>query len=75
MLDGQLCMNKESKELYNFVGNLNGDYHYGLAVFEDCFGCISIHKLSDFVPLDDENAKEVDPIMFDILRELNTEDK
>ncbi len=73
--DKQLCMNKESKELYNFSGNLEGDYRYGLGVFEDCFGVISIHKIDDFEPLDDENAKEVDPIMFDILHELRMEEK
>lgn len=73
--DKQLCMNKESKELYNFIGNLEGDYRCGLGVFEDSFGYISIRKLDDFEPLDDENAKEVDPIMFEILHDSWMEEK
>jgi len=73
MLDGQLCINKESKELYNFIGNLEGTYHYGLGVFEDCFGVISIHKIDDFEEIDEEHARDVDPIMFDILSELRAE--
>ena len=73
MIDGQLCINKESKELYNFIGNLEGTYHYGLGVFEDCFGVISIHKIDDFEEIDEEHARDVDPIMFDILSELRIE--
>lgn len=73
MPDGQLCMNKESKELYNFIGNLEGSYRYGLGVFEDCFGVISIHKIADFEPIDEDEARDIDPIMFDILSELRME--
>ena len=73
MTDGQLCINKESKELYNFIGNLEGTYRYGLGVFEDCFGIISIHRIDDFEPIDVEHAKDIDPITFDILAELRSE--
>ena len=73
MLDGDLCINKESKELYNFIGNLEGGYRYGLGVFEDSFGVISIHRLADFEEIDEEHARDMDPIMFDILSELRIE--
>lgn len=73
MKDGDLCINKESKELYNFIGNLEGTYRCGLGVFEDCFGVISIHKIDDFDKIDEEHARDIDPIMFDILSELRAE--
>ena len=68
MNDGQLCVNTESKELYIFIGNLEGSYKYGLGVFEDCFGVISIRKISEFEAVDDEEAKDLDPIMYQILK-------
>jgi hypothetical protein len=68
MNDGQLCMIKESKELVRFIGNMNGDYHCELGVIEDCFGYIKIMKLSDLQTVSDEEAKDLDPIMYDILK-------
>ena len=68
MKDGQLCMVKESKELVRFIGNMNGDYHCELGVIEDCFGYIKIMKLSDLQTVSDEEAKDMDPIMYDILK-------
>lgn len=68
MNDGQLCMVKESKELVRFIGNMNGDYHCELGVIEDCFGYIKIMKLSDLQTVSDEEAKDMDPIMYDILK-------
>ena len=76
MTDGQLCINKESKELYNFVGNLNGDYHYNLGVFEDSFGIISIRRIDEFEVIEDKEAFNTDPIMYSILKSLaDGEDK
>ncbi len=72
MKDGQLCMIKENKELVRFIGNLNGDYHCDLGVIEDCFGYIKIMKLSDLEAVDDDFAKDMDPIMYGILND--TED-
>ena len=68
MNDGQLCIVKESKELVRFIGNMNGDYHCELGVIEDCFGYIKIMKLSDLQTVSDEEAKDLDPIMYDILK-------
>lgn len=68
MNDGQLCMIKENKELVRFIGNMNGDYHCELGVIEDCFGYIKIMKLSDLQTVSDEEAKDLDPIMYDILK-------
>ena len=75
MNDGQLYMVKESKELVRFVGNLNGSYHYDLGVIEDSFGVFSIRKISDLETVDDAVARENDPIMYDILKELEKEEK
>lgn len=75
MIDGQLCVIKESKELVRFVGNLNGSYHYDLGVIEDSFGIFSIRKISDLETVDDAVARENDPIMYDILKELEKEEK
>lgn len=74
MSDGQLCVNKESRELYIFIGNLNGEYRYDLGVFEDSFGVISIRKISEFDAISDKDAYDEDPIMYSILRgELENE--
>lgn len=73
MIDGQLCIIKESKELVRFVGNLNGEYHYDLGVIEDSFGCFSVRRLSDLEAVDEEYARETDPIMLDILNDLEKE--
>ena len=75
MIDGQLCVIKESKELVRFVGNLNGIYHYDLGVIEDSFGIFSIRKISDLETVDDAVARENDPIMYDILKDLEKEEK
>lgn len=74
MKDGQLCMIKENKELVRFIGNLNGDYHCDLGVIEDCFGYIKIMKLSDLEAIDDDVAKDMDPIMYGILNEAEDND-
>lgn len=74
MKDGQLCMIKENKELVRFIGNLNGEYHCDLGVIEDCFGYIKIMKLSDLEAIDDDVAKDMDPIMYGILNDTEDND-
>ena len=74
MNDGQLCIVKESKELVRFIGNMNGDYHCELGVIEDCFGYIKIMKLSDLQTVSDEEARDLDPIMYGILMEGESEE-
>ena len=64
--DGQFCIIKETNELVRFIGNMNGDYRYDLGVIEDSFGYFRIMRLSDIQPINDEEARELDPIMYDI---------
>ena len=67
--DGQFCVIKETNELVRFVGNMYGEYRYDLGVIEDSFDYIKIVKLSDIRPVSDEEAKELDPIIYEILNE------
>ncbi len=69
MFDGQFCIIKESQELVRFIGNMNGDYMYELGVIEDCFGYIKLIRLSDLQFVSDEEAKESDPVMYEIFME------
>lgn len=64
--DGQFCIIKETNELVRFIGNMNGDYRYDLGVIEDSFGYFRIMRLSDIQAITDEEARELDPIMYDI---------
>lgn len=68
MNDGQFCIVIDSQELCLFIGNMNGDYHCELGVIEDAYGMIKIVKLKDIRPVSDEEAKDHDPIMYDILK-------
>ena len=69
MFDGQFCVIKDIQELVRFIGNMNGDYAYELGVIEDSFGYIKIARLSDLRFISDEEAREFDPVMYEILKE------
>ena len=69
MFDGQFCIIKEAQELVRFIGNMNGDYTYELGVIEDSFGYIKLMRLSDLEFVSDEEAKERDPVMYEIFME------
>lgn len=69
MFDGQFCIIKEAQELVRFIGNMNGDYMYELGVIEDSFGYIKLVRLSDLEFVSDEEARERDPVMYEILME------
>ena len=69
MFDGQFCIIKEAQELVRFIGNMNGDYMYELGVIEDSFGYIKIIRLSDLQFVSNEEAREFDPVMYEILTE------
>lgn len=65
--DGQFCVIKETNELVRFVGNMYGDYHYNLGVIEDSLDHIRIIRLYDIRPISDEEARELDPFVYEIL--------
>lgn len=69
MFDGQFCIIKEAQELVRFIGNMNGDYSCELGVIEDSFGYIKLIRLSDLEFVSDEEAKERDPVMYEIFME------
>lgn len=71
--DGRFCMIKDCGELVRFIGNLNGDYHCNLGVIEDSFGYIKIVRMSELEFISNEEAKNLDPIMYEILMEMDTE--
>ena len=73
MFDGQFCIIKEAQELVRFIGNMNGDYMYELGVIEDSFGYCKIMRLSDLEFVSDEEAKERDPVMYEIFMENSHE--
>ena len=73
--DGQFCIIKEAQELVRFIGNMNGDYVYELGVIEDSFGYIKLMRLSDLEFVSDEEAKERDPVMYEIFMENEREDR
>lgn len=66
MFDGQFCVIEESQELVRFIGNMNGDYSCDLGVIEDSFGYMKIMRLSDLRFIDAEEARELDPVMYEI---------
>lgn len=67
--DGQYCVLRDSQELVRFIGNMNGDYMYELGVIEDSFGYIKIVRLNDIRLISVEEAKEFDPVGFELLNE------
>ena len=72
--DGQYCVLRDAKELVRFIGNMNGDYSYDLVVIEDGFGYIRIVRLSDIRFVDADEAREFDPIMYEILNDYGTDE-
>lgn len=72
--DGQYCVLRDAQELVRFIGNMNGDYSYDLVVVEDGFGHIRIVRLSDIRFVDVDEAKEFDPMMFEILNDYGTDE-
>ena len=69
MFDGQFCVIEESQELVRFIGNMNGDYSCELGVIEDSFGYMKIMRLSDLRFINVDEARELDPVMYEILME------
>lgn len=69
MFDGQFCIIKEAQELVRFIGNMNGDYSCELGVIEDSFGYFKIVRLSDLQFVSVEEARESDPVMYEIFME------
>lgn len=65
--DGQYCINKDTKELVRFIGNLNGDYSCDLGVVEDVEGNIKIVRLTDIQKVCKEEAEIHDPYTYILL--------
>lgn len=72
--DGQYCVLRDAQELVRFIGNLNGDYSCDLGVIEDSFGYIKIVRLSDIRFVSIEEAKEFDPVGFELLNDYGTDE-